>query len=251
MSAPYREAAPDLGPLVRTHRNDSDGCLLVAFAVVCVVVAIAMAATANWWGLALEALGVAAGVWALRRPGRARAGVIELHEKGLLLRAGKATTAVPFEDVRSVTSAYKRRRRFGAVTERHRVEARDGRHIEFGTSWRLQRDLLAAIEEQTLPRLRTEALRAFDAGEPLRFGPFTLAEEGIGCDGRPLLPWTDAVRITVADGMIEVWKADVWEKKGKSHAARGASLVPNARIFVEMCQLAIEREREAPDGDAP
>jgi len=238
---------PDLGPLVRTHRNDSDGCLLFALAVVCIVVAITMAATANWWGLALEALGVAAGVWALRRPGRTAAGVIELHEKGLRLRAGKVTTAIPFEDVRSVTSAYKKSLRSGARTERHRVESRDGRHIEFGTSWRLQRDLLAAIEEQTLPRLRTQALRAFDAGEPVRFGPFTVAEEGIGCDGVPLLPWTDAVRITVEDGMIEVWKADVWEKKkGKSYAARGASFVPNARVFVEMCQLVIECERERP-----
>jgi hypothetical protein len=229
VSAPYREAAPDLGPLVRTHRDDSDsGCFVVAFAVVCALVAIAMAVTANWWGLALDALGVGAGVWAMRRPGRPAPGVIDVHEKGLLLRVGKTTTAIPFEDVRSVTSTYRQRGRFGARTERHRVEARDGRHIEFGTSWRLQQDLLAAIEERTLPRLRTEALRAFDAGEPVRFGPFTLTEEGVGCDGQALMPWRDAVRITVQDGVgypqgertIEVWKADVWEKKGKSYAAR-------------------------------
>jgi hypothetical protein len=251
VSAPYREAAPDLGALVRTHRDDRDGCLLVAFAVVCIVAAIAMAATANWWGLALEALAVAAGGWALRRPGRTAAGVIELHEKGLHLRVGKTTTAIRFEDVRSITSAYKRSRRSGARTESHRVESRDGRHIEFGTGWRLPRDLLAAIDEHTLPRLRTEALRAFDEGEPVRFGPFTLTEEGIGCDAQPLLPWTDAVRVTVEDGAIEVWKADVWEKKGTSYAARGASLVPNARILVEMCELAIEREHEASDGGAP
>jgi hypothetical protein len=39
----------------------------------------------------------------------------------------------------------------------------------------------------------------------------------------------------------------VREKKGRPYAGRGASLVPNACIFVEMCQLAIERE--APTGD--
>ena len=236
---------PDLGPVERTHRNDSDGCLLIVFAVPIIPVTIAMVATAFWWGLAVEALVVALGVWALRRPGRTAAGVIELRENGILLRAGVATTAIPFEDVRSITSSYTKNLRSGVRTERHRVESRDGRHIEFGTSWRLQRDLLAAIEKQTLPRLLTEALRAFDEGRPVGFGPFTLAEEGIGCDGLPILPWTDAVAVRIEDGMIEVWKVDVWEKKGKSYAARGAALVPNAHILVEMCEVAIEREREA------
>lgn len=44
MSAPYREAAPDLGPLVRLHRDDSDGCLFVGFAVVGVLAAVALIA---------------------------------------------------------------------------------------------------------------------------------------------------------------------------------------------------------------
>ena len=242
MSAPYREAAPDLGPLVRTHRDDRDGCLLVALAIPGVLVAVVFVVTANGWGLAAETLAVLAGVWALRRPGRLRPGVIELHEKGIVLRLGDTTTAIPFDDVRSITSKATRSVRSGVRTEHHRVESREGRHIEFGTGWRLPRDLLAVIEGATLPRLRTEALRAFDDGETVRFGPFALADDGLRCDDLPLLPWKDVVRVTVEDGRIEVWKADVWEKKGKSYAARGVSLVPNFRILLEMCDLAIERE---------
>jgi hypothetical protein len=251
VSAPYRETAPDLGPLLRVHRDDSEGCLLVMFAVLSIGVAIAMVAIGNWWGLGLDVLGVAAGLWVLRRPGRPGAGVIELHENGLLQRVSGTTTVIAFGEVRSITSKITKSLRSGAITERHRVESRDGLHIDFGTSWRLQRDLLAAIEERTVPRLRTAALRAFDEGQPVTFGPFTLSEEGIRCEGQPILPWTDAVRVTVEGGMIEVWKADVWEKKGRPYAARGASLVPNARIFVEMCQLAIEREAPTGDEGAP
>ena len=250
MSAAYRDTAPDLGPLVKLHPNDAKGCglvVVVLLGLAAFVAAVVQIMTAYWLGLACEVLGLGAIVWLLRRPRRRRGpppGVIELHEEGLLLRVGDATTAMRFDEVKTVTSEHKVHRRSLVRTERHRVEARDGRVIEFGTGWRLPEDLRDVILLRTLPRLRTEALRAFDAGETVRFGPLALDEEGIRPDKLPLLPWSEAARVTVENGEIRLWKTDTWEKKGKLYDSTDVSRVPNAYVLVEMIGLAIERERE-------
>jgi hypothetical protein len=250
VSAAYRDTAPDLGPLVKLHPNDAKGCGLVLVALLAIpalLAAVVQIVTGYWLGLACEVVGVGAIVWLLRRPGRPRRpppGVIELHEEGLLLRVGETTTAMRFDEVKTVTSEHELHRRSLVRTEKHRVEARDGRVIEFGTGWRLPRDLHDAIMLRTLPRLRTEALRAFDAGETVRFGPLALDEEGILPDKQPLLPWSEAARVTVENGAICLWKTDTWEKKGKLYDSTDVARVPNAYVLVEMIGLAIERERE-------
>jgi hypothetical protein len=111
-------------------------------------------------------------------------------------------------------------------------------------------DLVAAIGEHVTSRLRLEALRAFDAGETVRFGRFASSEAGLQIDDARAIPWSEVARVAVAPkrtgaqertDFIQVWKVGEVEPLIECEV----SLVPNAPILVEVAELASEQAREA------
>ena len=244
-------AALDLGPLRRVHVERS-GAVLWAFA------GLASACIVGWaifsgvptWIAGLMALVVIAGVAVLRTIGRRNPGArIELHASGLVVRTRDGVRTIPFDDVRSVTSSSRRRRAGGVLLERHVVEAREGAPLEFSLLYDRAPDLLAAIHAGTRERLRTEALRKYDAGEVLDFGPLTVSEDGFRDGGGPIVPWTQIERATIDMPVFavgETWsQVKVWRRSATAPLASYASdRVPNAAVLVEVVTLAVDASNE-------
>lgn len=250
----YRDGGPGVGKLVSVHRDQSGGCLLVALAAFIVMLGAWTAAMGPvWQGAAYVVLAIVLFVVG-RRWLAPRAHTIELCEHGLIERRSGTVTTIRFEEVTAVTKDRRVRYRYGVVpvlhVERHTIEARDGRRIAFGMIRQRAEDLVAAIGEHVTSRLRLEALRAFDAGETVRFGRFALSESGLQVDDARPIPWSDVARVAVTPkrtdaregtDFIQVWKAG----EEKPSVECEVSLLPNVAILVEMAELAAEQAREA------
>ncbi len=239
MSSPYRDASGGLGALVSVHRDGTDGCLTAALLVCGLGASVAFGAIRQWTEVAAALAATAFGVAVLRRKNRKSAGSIALHDNGLVQVTAGETTTVLFDDVVSITSAYTKHVKSGLETATHRIAARDGSTIELTRSTAARADdLIAAIEARVLPRVRTEALQAFDRGETVSFGPFSLDDAGIRADDGAPIAWKDVRRVTDDGGMIHI--------RGEGDRvldSRGASLIPNLAVFREMVELAAEQER--------
>jgi hypothetical protein len=179
---------------------------------------------------------------------RRRGPTIQLHKVGLLVCAKEGARAIPFDDVRSVTSSALRRHAFGRGVERHVLETRGG-PVVFGHSFARAPALLAAIHAATRERLRAEALRRYDAGEALAFGPFAVSEGGFRDGNGPLVPWQELDRGVldppiVAEGQLRS-RVNVWKKLATAPLASYPSeQVPNASVMLDIVALAIDASEE-------
>ncbi len=254
MTAAYREGASPLGPLVSIHKSRGAGCFVVVAVTLGVLVVAGAAAffAVGQPGVATASLVLAAasGWWLARRMRHQGVRLIALHEAGLLEVQNGQRVTMTFDQVRSVRSERVRHVRSGLETETHTVEGAGGERIAFTLMHDRAHDLLAAIEERVVPRLQKEALRAFDAGETVRFGPVALSEAGVhlpASDGSALLdieakparvvPWSELHEVSLDRGGITFL--------GESRRALGGVAlgeVPNGSIFVFMTRLAIEQE---------
>jgi len=241
MASAYRDAASPLGALVRVHKGRSDGCFAVVAGSLLVLACVTLGAvsflTGSWLQGALSVVLAVAGVWYGRR-WLAGLGpdLIEVHEEGLLQRQRGKSVEMRFEDVASIRSV-RVKGRYGARAERHEIHAADGRCITFSLMHDLALDLLADIEAQVVPRLQKQALRAFDAGEIVRFGTVALSEHGVHLPAR-VLPWSELREVTVEKGSIG-FVGEARRRLG-GVAARDVS---NVTIFLMMAELAIEQEQ--------
>ena len=98
------------------------------------------------------------------------------------------------------------------------------------------RQLLRLIEERTLEPLLGRALKRFEAGETVRFGPLALGANGIW-NGYHWLPWSQVKDIKHHEYGIAIWKKNQWIKW---HNQRSID-VPNHHVFVEIVRRQLER----------
>jgi hypothetical protein len=250
----YRDAHGDAGPLgrlVSVHR-DRSGCVLwiiLGFLAVCIVGSAAVkglpASVAVAMGVVLAA-GVVLLRWMAARRGTRR---VALYERGIVARAHPADRTLLFEDVVRIVSRAERSRLAGLEKQSHLVEGPGEARVEFTLVFDRALDLLEAIHVGTLDRLRTQALRAYDAGETVRFGPFAASQEGLRDGDGPVVPWTEIARATSGMPSIaigRVWsRVEVWKKDAKEPFASHASeQVPNARVLLQLVELAVAEEAE-------
>jgi hypothetical protein len=249
MDSAYRDSGRDLGPLVSVH-TDRGGCVLwviFLFGAACLSTWALFSGIPTFVAVLMVAV-IAIGIGALRWISRKSAGHrIELYERALVAHTREGKRVIELDDVRSVTSSSSRQRAAGVETQRHVVEARDGTRIAFSLMHDRAPDLLAAIHARTAQRLRTDALRAFDAGETLRFGPFALSDEGLGAGDAPTVPWSDiehaavempAIAIGAVRSEVKVWK----KNESRPFATEASEKVPNANVMLEVVALAVEAE---------
>lgn len=254
MVAAYRDGASPLGALVSVHKSRGAGCLVVLGVAMAVLVVAGGAAffAIGQPGVAAASLALAAATgWVLaRRLRRQGPHLVELHEAGLLEVRNRQRTAMTFDEVRAVRSERVRHLPSGLETETHVVEGAGGKRIAFTLVHDRAQDLIAAIEERVVPRLRKAALCAFDAGETVQFGPVALSEAGLhlpafegsallDIEARPprVVPWSDLREVSLDKGLITFL--------GESRRVLGGvalAKLPNGLIFVFMARLAIEQE---------
>ena len=261
MSGVYREGASPLGAIESVHQTGSGkvGCIVLLALVVLVFGIVESSFTGNLvYGVAYTLIAVGGGWFLIRRVRREPPEYIELHEEGLVQRLRGKETVVRFEEVQAVRRIPWRTSR-GMLHERYSVTTGDGREIKFTDHSGGASVLLEGIQARVLPRIETDALRAFDAGRLVAFGPLALSEQGLHLPaGRGTDPWDDEPRPARVVPWAELQRVEVGKERvrfldvhGNVKGTATVASIPNLLVFLRMMQLAIEQERQAPKSEAP
>jgi hypothetical protein len=252
MTSPYRHGADDntpyqLGALRSAHAGRS-GCFLRVIAGVLVFVILAFAAVSGiTLSIAMQmavviAIGAFALWWVGRRNPRA---LILLYERGITRSTYGRPHVIRFDDVKSIRSAKQRRGLAGVEIQHHLVESNDGTRVGFSLLFDGALDLLAAIDDATRERLQAEALKAFDAGEVVRFGPIAMSEEGFFDGDKPVVGWNEIDRAAIEMPALSpglVWsEVNIWKRGAAEPIAKyPLEYVPNANVMIAVLTLAVE-----------
>ncbi len=85
------------------------------------------------------------------------------------------------------------------------LRLRDGRTLKLGDALRFIYDLTTIIQAEVAKQQLPQAIAAYKAGEPVRFGKVTVDVRGIN-NGKELIPWDQAEAIAVKEGKVVVLK---------------------------------------------
>jgi len=197
----------------------------------------------RWMGVggALLAAAYLSGLWWIVRDGalRGRGQAVFVFEDGLVRLAPRRTCVHRFDELRSVT-ATARPGRDGRPRWSFTVADGDGEFVlsEVLPGVReLGEVIMAEIAQRELPRARAE----FQAGRPVRFGPFTVDRTGVSKNGKTA-PWEAIGQAGLGHGMVYVQRLDTGTR-----LTAETGLVPNALVFVELCRWA-KTAPKAPQG---
>ncbi len=207
MGGPYRTLLdagapePDLGPIVSLHRTSHRTTWLGV--VVLVLLAVPIAVYLDPAGL-LAAMGVLL-IWLAANLLASRA--VELHADGVIVRGWIGTVnAFRFDDCVSVFYELGVQRTvMGPIVSDSalRLESDDGAHLRISHGVADAEALFAAIARRCVRPVHDEALRAFQAGEPLTFGPLVMTREGLTIDAH-VHPWSEIEKVEASPQRVFV-----------------------------------------------
>jgi hypothetical protein len=166
------------------------------------------------------------GMWNLSRLGRA-ARAVALYEGGFTALRGSNPIVLPWAAIASIVSDLKMvsGQRIAWTEYRYEVRARDGTTVELTNDYFEDLDgIVSAIKGHVWMLLRPGAQAAYDAGQPLAFGPVTVSREGVVAGGLALA-WSAVQDVGVKRGRLVV------TPKGGSPLQVRASTIPNIELL--------------------
>lgn len=154
-----------------------------------------------------------------------------VHElrTGLLIEQRRDRTHVPWSAVSAIyTSAIDYRIPL-LSTPRVTIEllSQSGRKVRLPTVLAGAEQLVGSIKARTYPRLLDEYRQAFNAGQPLRFGPLELNRTGLQ-HGRQALGWSEVASVTLERGRL-----NVRPRRGRGWRI-AVRRIPNAEVCLQL-----------------
>jgi hypothetical protein len=158
---------------------------------------------------------------------------VTLHEGGFVHSHRGKRRLVPWDDVRSVTSAITEVYQNGVYTGtnyKYTLALEDGTQLVY-TNYRLQKveKLANAVIGRTSEILLPAAREEYDAGEVVHFGPLGVSREGLHYHDK-LLEWRDIRGVRVKEGYVTVRKRGKWLR----WCNVAASAIPNLLVFLTL-----------------
>jgi hypothetical protein len=110
------------------------------------------------------------------------------------------------------------------------LEDQGGRKITLDNHLANFKELSQLVHAQTVPRIRSEAVDTYAAGETIHFGPFALSRERLIYNERKAVSFNDITRFSVDAGRVVV--------RARGHVLRWAVVpirkIPNVVVFLEL-----------------
>ncbi|MBO0794695.1 MAG: hypothetical protein J2P36_27600 [Ktedonobacteraceae bacterium] len=164
---------------------------------------------------------------------------IYAHEQGLIAVRNRDIEAIRWDEIGSVW--------YKVIRGTHRsyidshlsmLQRRDGSQFQLGGFPHFQ-ELRDIIEQETTHQLLPEALIAYQQGQQLAFGPFTLDQSGLSY-GRKFLPWNELSSLQFSHGSLSIGKQGsffAWAKVD-------FGTIPNLRVFQQLAAKILDRSPE-------
>ncbi len=180
------------------------------------------------WLLAATAAGLLSLWLTLNAFNAAHRAVHELRT-GLLIERRRDRTHVPWSAVSAIYTSAIHYRIPLLSTPRVTIEllSQSGRKVRLPAVLAGAEQLVSSIKARTYPRLLEEYRQAFNAGQPLDFGPLQLSRTGLR-HGQQVLPWSEIESVTLERGRLHVHPR---RGRGWRIAVRR---IPNAEVCLQL-----------------
>jgi len=153
-------------------------------------------------------------------------------EKGVVRVGGGKTLVLPWDDITLVYQAITDHYRNGIKTNTTHVYTifrTDKTKIVFNDSIKKVENLGTTIQKETTARLMPGYAKAYNAGNPVKFGKLTLSKSGIN-NGKETIPWDQVDAVNINRGQISVRKQGKW----LGWAGQSAAATPNLFVFLSL-----------------
>ena len=127
---------------------------------------------------------------------------------------------------------------YTGTTHRYTVKRKDGLKIVLTDRFADVEEIGNRISAEITNYLWPHVFAAYNAGNPITFGPLTVSLQGIG-DGLEVLPWSQITDIRMNRGYINVKKADKWLNWSTMRVAK----VPNVFVFMTLVSRVLKSQR--------
>ncbi len=124
---------------------------------------------------------------------------VYVYEHGLIVVRNNGIEAIRWDEIAVVWHRVKKRSRYG-YSHTYILECRDGSTFQLG-GFATDQKLGAIIEQKTAELLLPEAQRAYQQGQALSFGPFTVDQSGLTYK-KKTLPWNEVAKIQLTESSL-------------------------------------------------
>jgi hypothetical protein len=158
---------------------------------------------------------------------------VVLHEGGLAHTHYGKERLIPWDEIRTVKQDINEIYRDGVyqtTTYLYTLELNDGTRIKY-SNYRLQKveKLGSAIMDQTSQVIFPRAMKQFEKGKVVDFGPLGVSRDGLHY-GSSLLEWEDVEGVKIHEGYITMRKRGKWLR----WCNIAASSIPNLLVFLSL-----------------
>ncbi|MCI0580797.1 MAG: hypothetical protein L0332_09505 [Chloroflexi bacterium] len=146
---------------------------------------------------------------------------IVLYQNGLAFRNRRGLQEWRWEDIRFVQAQIVRYSYYGVPTgtrQTYMFSNHKGEHLVLDQTISQAEELADRIHQVTTPILLSLAAEAYQAGQPVSFGPITVGKQGVTCRGKTY-SWDEVQSLSVKDGRVQI------EKRGGGFFSGGTSVL--------------------------
>jgi hypothetical protein len=158
-----------------------------------------------------------------------------VFSEGLVRAKGSQIDVMRWEHVEAVWERIVKYRYRGIIplytAYNYTIRRNDGAQFKFPSSLKSNKLLGEAIQQEVTRRQLPKAIAAYDSGNPVNFGPFTVSPQGIN-KGPILVPWNEVKQINIRRGWLSVQK----QSSILASCRTKASSVPNLQVFLQLVE---------------
>jgi hypothetical protein len=163
---------------------------------------------------------------------RTRGLSVQVYSDGLARIQGAKVEEVRWDNVNAVWQSITKHYRNGiytGTTYLYTVETNDSRKLKFGNEVKGIEQLGQTIQNESTKRLFPKMVAAYNAGQPVAFGQFTLSKDGVGHKNK-YLSWAEIEGTQINKGYVTFKKQGKWFNWANVPVAQ----IPNLIVFLSL-----------------
>jgi hypothetical protein len=167
-----------------------------------------------------------------------RAWRVYVFSHGFIFTKGEQPTIFHWEEVRAIwrRETVQPNETSYSITHRYTIDRLDGYRLVLDDKINNVEELGHLLDDRITNVMWPRALAAYNAGEVIPFGPFSVSQQGVS-NGKELLPWAAVKGIEIRRGYVRIHQQE--EGKRSSWAKVRIADIPNCSLFLALTGFAL------------
>jgi hypothetical protein len=160
---------------------------------------------------------------------------------GFVFKRGNKIDAFRWDQIESMWQAVTRRYSYGVYTgstHKYTIRRKDGVQVVLNDRFADVEQLGTTISQAITNLLLPQVVAAYNAGQTIAFGPFSISLQGVS-NGQESLPWSQIKEMGVKQGIVTVRKEGKW----LNWSTIRASQVPNIFVFMALVNYVLKNRQ--------